>query len=62
MINFEYDEKTYQEFLKNRKFPTNSRIRPDNVSFMDAILEGQRIMESTDEGKKALEIIGRLGE
>jgi hypothetical protein len=29
---------------------------------MDAVIEGQKIMESTEEGKSALEYIGRLGE
>jgi hypothetical protein len=62
MINLEFDEKVYQEYISKREYPSNTRIRPDNVSFMDVIIEGQKIMESTDEGKKALEYISRLGE
>jgi hypothetical protein len=62
MINLGFNEKAYQEYIKNREYPSNTRIKPDNVSFMDVIIEGQKIMVSTDEGKKALEYISRLGE
>jgi hypothetical protein len=62
MINLEFDEKAYQDYLSKQEYPSNTRIRPEGVSFMDAIIEGQKIMESTVEGKEVLEYINRLGE
>jgi hypothetical protein len=61
MINLEFNEKAYQDYLARREYPSNTRIRPDDVSFMDAVIEGQKIMESTEEGKETLEYISRLG-
>jgi hypothetical protein len=62
VINLEFNEKAYLEYIKNRKFPSNTRIRPDGMSFLDALIEGQKIMESTEEGRNLLERIARLGE
>jgi hypothetical protein len=60
-MNLTFDEKAYQDYLKNRKYPSNTpRIRPEGTSFMDAVIEGQKIMESTEEGRRVLEYIGRL--
>jgi hypothetical protein len=61
-MNLEFNEKAYQEYINKREYPSNTRIRPEGVSFMDVVIEGQKIMESTEEGKKALEYISRLGE
>jgi hypothetical protein len=61
-MNIEFDEKAYQEYIKNREYPSNTRLRPEGLSFMDAVIEGQKIMESTEEGRKTLEYISRLGE
>jgi hypothetical protein len=60
MINLEFSESAYREYIKNRKYPSDTRIRPDNVSFMDAVIEGQKIMESTEEGRNVLERIAAL--
>jgi hypothetical protein len=62
MINLKFDEKAYQEYLAKREYPSNTRIRPDGMSFMDVIIEGQKIMESTEEGKITLDYINHLGE
>jgi hypothetical protein len=62
MTKLEFNEKAYQEYLTKQEYPSNTRIRPDDVSFMDVLIEGQKIMESTEEGKKALETIRHLGE
>jgi hypothetical protein len=62
MINLEFNEKAYQEYIENREYPSNTRIRPEGMSFMDAVIEGQKIMESTEEGRNVLEHIARLGE
>jgi hypothetical protein len=61
-MNLEFDEKAYQDYLVKREYPSNTRIRPEGMDFMDVLFEGQKIMESTEEGKKALEYIGHLGE
>ncbi|GHV78076.1 hypothetical protein AGMMS49942_28970 [Spirochaetia bacterium] len=60
MINLEFDEYTYQEFLKKREYPSNSRNRPDNVSFMDFLIEEQRIMDPTPDGQRLLALIREL--
>jgi hypothetical protein len=44
MINFEFNEKAYQKYL------SNTRIRPEGMSFIGVVIEGQKIMESTKEG------------
>jgi hypothetical protein len=61
-MNIEFNEKAYQEYVKSREYPSNTRIRPEGMSFMDAVIEGQKIMESTEEGRKTLEYISGLGE
>jgi hypothetical protein len=62
MINLEFDEKAYREYIENREYPSNTRIRPEGMSFMDAVIEGREIMESTEEGRAVLEHIAHLGE
>jgi hypothetical protein len=37
------------------------RIRPEGMDFMDVLFEGHKIMESTEEGKKALEYRAQQG-
>ena len=60
-MNIELNEKAYQSYLAKREYPSNTRIRPEDMSFMDAVIEGQKIMESTKEGNKTLEYISRVG-
>jgi hypothetical protein len=62
MIKLEFNEKAYQEYVKKQEYPSNARVRPEDMSFIDAVIEGQKIMESTEEGRKILEHISRLGE
>ncbi|MDR2050058.1 MAG: hypothetical protein LBP69_11465 [Treponema sp.] len=62
MMNLEFDEKAYQDYLAKREYPSNTRIRPEGMPFMDAVIKGEKIMESTEEGRKTLEYISRLGE
>jgi hypothetical protein len=61
-MNLEFNEKAYQEYLNKREYPSNTRMRPDDMSFMDVIIEGQKIMESTEEGKITLNYISHIGE
>ncbi|MDR0744687.1 MAG: hypothetical protein LBE97_01905 [Holosporales bacterium] len=61
-MDIEFNEKAYQDYLTKREYPSNTRIRPEGMSFMDAVIEGQKIMELTEEGKKTLEYISRIGE
>jgi hypothetical protein len=62
MAKLEFNEKAYQEYVKNDEYPSNTRIRAECVSFMEAVIEGQEIMESTEEGREVLAHISRLGE
>jgi hypothetical protein len=62
MKDIEFNEKAYREYLAKREFPSNSRVRPEGVSFMDIVVEGEKIMESTEEGREILEYINQLGE
>jgi hypothetical protein len=62
MVNLEFDKKAYQDYLSKREYPSNTRIRPESMSFIDVIIDGQKIMESTPKGKETLEYINRLGE
>jgi hypothetical protein len=61
-MTLELDEKAYQDYLEKREYPSNTRIRPKDMSFMDAVIEGQKIMESTEEGQETLAYISHLGE
>jgi hypothetical protein len=56
-MNLEFNEKAYQDYLAKREYPSNTRIRPEGMSFIDAVIEGEKIMESTAEGKSTLEIV-----
>ncbi|MDR1179157.1 MAG: hypothetical protein LBK44_01525 [Spirochaetales bacterium] len=61
-MKLEFKEKAYQEYLMKREYPSNTRIRPEDVSLMDVLIEGREIMEATAEGKEVLKYISRLGE
>jgi hypothetical protein len=63
MINLEFNEEVYQDYLsKHREYPTCTRIRPEDMSFVDAAIEGQEIMQLTRNGRETLEYISRIGE
>jgi hypothetical protein len=60
MINLEFNEKAFQEYLAKQEGPSNTRIRPVDVSFMDALIEEQERMSQTKEGKRLFELIAAL--
>jgi hypothetical protein len=57
---FEFNEKEYQEYQAKREHPSNIRIRPENVSLMDVLIEEQKKMSETEEGKRLFELIAAL--
>jgi len=52
------DQKTYDEYLKEKNTIHNERIRPDDENFFDAILSID--MENDPDGKKIIEMIKDL--
>jgi hypothetical protein len=60
MINLEFNESAYQKYLKNRRYPSDTRIRPDDVSLFDILIEEQKRMSKTEEGKRLFERIAAL--
>jgi hypothetical protein len=60
VIGLEFDEKAYQEYLKNREYPSNTRVRPEGVSLLDVLTEEQERMSKTEEGKRLFERIAAL--
>jgi hypothetical protein len=60
MAKLEFNEEEYKEYLKNRNYPSNTRIRPENVSLLDVLIEEQKRMNDTEEGKRLFEYIANL--
>jgi len=52
--------KTWQNYLENRETVSNQRLRPDNVSFWDAILSEEADFTKTPEGKRIAKLIRDL--
>jgi len=50
----------WQNYLNNRDTVSNERLRPDNVSFWDAILSEEADFTRTPEGKRVAELIRDL--
>ena len=50
----------WQNYLDNNETYSNERLRPDNLSFWDAILSEEADFTKTEEGKKILEFIKNL--
>jgi len=50
----------WQNYLNNYETVSNERLRPDNISFWDAILSEEADFTKTPEGKKIAELIGSL--
>jgi hypothetical protein len=62
IMNIEFDENAYRNYAENRKYPLNTpRIRPDGEVFVDVLVEGRKIMESTRRGRETLAYIDSLG-
>ena len=51
---------TWQRYLDNHETVSNERLRPDNVSFWDAILSEEADFTQTPEGKRIAELIRDL--
>jgi NAD+--asparagine ADP-ribosyltransferase len=52
--------KTWQEYHKNHETVHNERLRPDNVSFWDAMLSKEADFTKTPEGKHIADLIRDL--
>jgi len=50
----------WQNYLDNNETLSNERLRPDNMSFWDAILSDEADFTKTPEGKKIEELIRNL--
>jgi len=50
----------WQKYLDNHETISNERLRPDNVSFWDAILSDEADFTQTPEGKRIVELIRDL--
>jgi len=51
---------TWQNYLNNRETVSNERLRPDNVSFWDAILSEEADFTKTSKGRRIAELIRDL--
>jgi hypothetical protein len=60
MIKLEFNEKAYQEYVKKQEYPSNTRIRPEDVSLLDVLIEEQQRMSNTEEGRLLFERIAAL--
>ena len=50
----------WQDYLNNNDTISNQRLRPENVSFWDAMLTEEADFTRTQEGKRIAEIIRNL--
>lgn len=50
----------WQNYLNNRETVSNERLRPDDVSFWEAILSEEADFTKTTEGKRIAELIRDL--
>ena len=50
----------WQDYLSNNDTVTNQRLRPENVSFWDAMLSEEADFTRTPEGKRIVELIRDL--
>jgi hypothetical protein len=57
-INFEIPQKTYERYLEKQDTISNSRIRPENELFLDALMSID--MANDPDGRKFIEIIKGL--
>jgi hypothetical protein len=59
-INITFTDEDYENYLRHREsyYPPNSRIRPDDMDFLDALLSVD--MTDTPEGRELLEAISKL--
>jgi len=55
-----FSQQAWQNYLDNKETVNNERLRPDNMSFWDAILSEEADFTKTPEGKKIAELIKDL--
>jgi hypothetical protein len=59
-MTIEFNKKAYQDYLAKQEYPSNTRIRPEGVSLLDVLIEEQKRMSETEEGKRLFERIAAL--
>jgi hypothetical protein len=57
-MDFEIDQKSYNEYLEKKEYISNERIRPDNQNFFDALMSVD--MKNDPDGKRVIELIKAL--
>ena len=57
-INLSVSQATYDRYLSKRNVASNKRVRPDNETFLDAMLSVD--MTATPEGREILDAIRKL--
>jgi len=57
-INLSFSQDAYDKYISQKNVVSNERIRPDNESFLDAMLSVD--MTATPEGREILDIIRNL--
>ncbi|MCL2808713.1 MAG: hypothetical protein FWD24_01465 [Treponema sp.] len=59
-MNLLISDEAFENYIKRSEnnYPQNSRIRPDNMDFFDALLSVD--MAATSEGREILDVISKL--
>jgi hypothetical protein len=57
-VDLTISQRAYEEYLQKKEIISNTRIRPDNEDFYDALLSVD--MTATPEGREILEAIRKL--
>jgi len=57
-INLSVSQAAYDRYLSKRNVASNKRVRPDNETFLDAMLSVD--MTATPEGREILDAIRKL--
>ena len=57
-MNLTISQEAYDRYLKKKDVISNTRLRPDNEDFFDALLSAD--MAATPEGRKILDAIRKL--
>jgi hypothetical protein len=60
MEEVKFSREAYKDYLENKDIFSNERIRPEDVSFLDAMLSEEANFTNTPEGKQIVEIIKAL--
>ena len=57
-MNLAISQEAYEAYLEKKDLISNTRLRPDNETFIDAIMQAD--MTATPEGRETLETIRKL--